>query len=84
MPCEFRRSTQLHQFGSANWFWERWVNSYALQVEPVAHRLQDEVILEPAEALHTQRARDLFFRELRARLDAELNEHAVDSAARRR
>ena len=60
------------QFGSADWFWERWVNSYALQVEPVAHQSKDEAILEPAQAIHTQRVRDLFFRELRALLAAEL------------
>ncbi len=65
------------QFGSADWFWERWVNSYALQVEPDAHQLKDEAILEPAEALHTQRVRHLFFRELRALLAAELSEHVA-------
>jgi hypothetical protein len=79
------------QFGSADWFWERWVNSYALQVEPVAHQLKDEAILEPAEASHTQRARYLFFRELRVLLAVELGEHmagkqqhTLDSDARRR
>jgi hypothetical protein len=63
------------QFGSADWFWERWVNSYALQVEPVAHQLEDEVILEAAEATCIQMARDLFFKELRALLASELREH---------
>jgi hypothetical protein len=62
------------QFGSADWFWERWNNSYALQVEPVAYRLQDEVMLEPAEAIRTQAARDVLFRELRAVLAAEQRE----------
>jgi hypothetical protein len=62
------------QFGSADWFWERWVNSYALQVEPVAHQLKDTAILEPAEALRTQSARDLFFDEIRALLAAERRE----------
>lgn len=65
------------QFGSADWFWERWVNSYTLQVEPVAHQLQDEVILEPAEAIRTQVARDVFFRELRAALAAERRKHEL-------
>jgi len=63
------------QFGSADWFWERWINSYALQVEPKAHMLKDEVILGAAEALQTQAARDLLFRELRVLLAAELHEH---------
>ena len=66
------------QFGSADWFWEHWVNSYVLQVEPVTHQLKDEAILEPAEALQTQAARDLFFRELRVVLDRELSEHVAD------
>jgi hypothetical protein len=64
------------QFGSADWFWERWDNSYALQVEPVAHQLEDKIILEPAEATCVQMARDLFFGELRALLAAELRRHA--------
>lgn len=63
------------QFGSADWFWEQWANSYALQVEPVAHMLKDEAVLEPSEALRTQGARDLFFGELRVLLAAELGEH---------
>lgn len=59
------------QFGSAHWFWERWPNSYALQVEPRAHMLKDEAILASTEALHTQAVRELFFEELRAVLAAE-------------
>ena len=65
------------QFGSADWFWERWVNSYALQVEPESHMLKDEAILGPSEARHTQRARDLLFAELRVLLAAELSEHTA-------
>ena len=62
------------QFGSADWFWEQWLNSYAFQVEPMAHMLKDEAILGPAEALQTQAARDLFFGEIRTLLAAELHE----------
>ncbi len=62
------------QFGSAGWFWERRVNSYALQVEPRAHMLKDEAILGPAEARHTQAVRDLFFEELRVLLAAQPRE----------
>lgn len=67
------------QFGTADWYWKRRsvVNSYALQVEPVAHQLKDEAILEPDEALHTQRVRDLLFAELRALLAAELSGRAL-------
>ena len=66
------------QFGTPDWYWRhlRMVNSYALQVEPIAHQLEDEAMLGLAEALHTLRARDLFFAELRAVLAAELIEHA--------
>ena len=63
------------QFGSADWFWERWVNSYALQVEPKAHMLKDEAILGSTEALRTQTARDHFFEELRILLAIEQSEH---------
>lgn len=53
------------QFGSADWFWNRFVNSYVLQVEPVAHMGKDEIILEAMETRHIQVVRDLFFEELR-------------------
>lgn len=53
------------QFGSADWFWERCVNSYALQVEPMAHMRKDEAVINVAEALHIQKTRDLFFEGLR-------------------
>ena len=65
------------QFGSADWFWERWANSYVLQVEPEAHMLKDEAILGPAQARHTQGVRDLVFRELRIILAAEQGEHTA-------
>ncbi len=63
------------QFGSPDWFWRQWDNSYALQVEPAAHRFRDEAVLEAAEALHTQNVRDIFFRELRAVQVAEFAEY---------
>lgn len=63
-------------FGSADWFWEQWKNSYALQVGPKAHILEDEAILGATEALQTQTARDLFFGKLRVLLAAELGETA--------
>ena len=64
------------QFGSPDWFWERWANSYALQVEPFAHRHGDEAALGASDALHTQRIRDRFFRELRKLLASEMRAHA--------
>jgi hypothetical protein len=60
------------QFGSPDWFWDQWVNSYALQVEPIAHQFEDEATLDVAEALETQRVRVRFFDTLKDLLRAEL------------
>lgn len=60
------------QFGSADWFWERWVNSFALQVQSTAHMMKDEAVLDWNEAQHVQEVRGLFFDELRVLLAAEL------------
>jgi hypothetical protein len=60
------------QFGSADWFWDRWPNTYALQVMPIAYKLKDETILDPLEAVQTQEVRGLFFTRLRSMLSAEL------------
>ncbi len=53
------------QLGSADWFWDQWVNSYVLQVEPEAHRFKDQMSLSAGEAVRTERARERFFAELR-------------------
>jgi hypothetical protein len=65
------------QFGSAGWFWDQWVNSYVLQVEPFAHRVKDQAALAAGEAVHTQRVRDAFFTELRRVPSSELDRLAV-------
>ena len=49
------------QFGSAEWFWRRQVNSYALQVEPERFRHEDKAILDYSEALGIERLRNEFF-----------------------
>jgi hypothetical protein len=54
------------QFACAEWFWARQVNSYALQVEPEAHKTKDRALISYREALHVQEARDRVFNELRA------------------
>ena len=64
------------QFGSPDWFWKQRVNSYALQVEPIAHQFKDEVILKAAEARPIQRARDLFFSKLRELMATEMSAQA--------
>jgi len=53
------------QFGSADWFWEKCLNSYVLQVEPSKYRNRDEAILDVSEARQVQAVRDIFFNELR-------------------
>lgn len=53
------------QFGCAEWFWERQVNSYALQVEPERHKTKDRVFIDYQEALYVQKIRDEFFGELK-------------------
>jgi len=53
------------QFGSAEWFWSRQVNSYALQVAPKRYMNKDQAIVDYREALHIQEVKDSFFSELR-------------------
>ena len=56
------------QFCSAEWFWERQVNSYALQVEPGRFKSEDKVILDYKEALKIENIRNEFFGQLRVLL----------------
>lgn len=61
------------QLCSAEWFWNRQVNSYALQVEPGRFKHQDIVILGYSEALTVEKIRNAFFVELdRTLLDCPL------------
>ena len=56
------------QFGSAEWFWNRQVNSYALQVEPDRFRHQDTAVVGYREALHIEQVRNQVFDTLKKRL----------------
>lgn len=49
------------QFGCAEWFWGRQVNSYALQVEPRRYMTKDKVWVDYQEALHIEKTKILFF-----------------------
>lgn len=49
------------QFCSAEWFWKRQVNSYALQVEPDRFKCQDTALLDYREALQVERIRNEFY-----------------------
>ena len=53
------------QFGCAEWFWVRQVNSYALQVEPKRYMVKDNITVSYQEALHIQKIRNEFFEELK-------------------
>lgn len=53
-------------FGSADWFWNRQVNSYTLQVQPARFMYQDKAILGYEEALHIEQIRNEFFVRLQA------------------
>ena len=52
------------QFGCAEWFWERQVNSYVLQVEPKRYMTKDRAVISYREALHIEEIRSEFFSEL--------------------
>jgi hypothetical protein len=53
------------QFCSADWFWERQVNTYALQVMPDRYKAEDKATLTYREALHIEQIRNDFFASLR-------------------
>ena len=59
------------QFCCAEWFWERQVNSYALQVEPDRFKLEDKAILDYQEALEIEKIRDEFFVQLKELLQKQ-------------
>ena len=49
------------QLCCAEWFWERQVNSYALQVEPDRFKSQDTAELDYKEALRIEKIRNEFY-----------------------
>jgi len=53
------------QFGCAEWFWKKQVNSYALQVEPKRYKTKDRVSISYKEALHIEKIRNTVFTELK-------------------
>jgi len=53
------------QFGCAEWFWKKQVNSYALQVEPKRYKTKDKVSISYKEALHIEKIRNKVFMELK-------------------
>jgi hypothetical protein len=59
------------QFCSAEWFWKRQVNSYALQVQPDRFKHKDRAILDYREALHIEKIRNGFFVQLKELLQKQ-------------
>lgn len=52
------------QFGCAQWFWDRQVNSYVLQVQPARLKHADTAMLDLREALYIEKIRNEFFKAL--------------------
>ena len=52
------------QFGCAEWFWQRQVNSFVVQVEPDSHKTKDRIVVDYQEALHIEGVRNEFFGKL--------------------
>ena len=59
------------QFGCAEWFWERQVNSYALQVGPYRFKCEDMAIFDYQEALKIEKIRNEFFVQLKELLQTK-------------
>ena len=57
-------SPEYIQFGCAEWFWQRQVNSFTVQVEPERHKTKDQIVVDYQEALHIEGVRNEFFGEL--------------------
>jgi len=55
------------------WFWERQINSYALQVEPDRFTHEDRAILGYKEALKIENIRNEFFVQLKELLQKQQN-----------
>jgi len=65
----FRKVTLIDpdniQLCSPDWFWERQVNTFALQVEPDRFKHSDQAVLGFEEALNLEEIRNKFFRALK-------------------
>jgi hypothetical protein len=63
------------QFCSADWFWKKQVNSYALQVQPDRFKDKDRAFLDYKEALLIEKVRNAFFVQLQELLQKLLGRH---------
>jgi hypothetical protein len=60
---------QCVQFCCAQWFWQRQINSYALQVEPDRFKHKDTATIDFKEALHIEKIRNEFYIRLHTLLE---------------
>ena len=67
----------LVQFCSAQWFWDQWVNSYALQIMSKRFKAKDSVVIDFQEAEKLKQARDIFFAYLKNFTSTILEEENV-------
>ena len=63
------------QFGCAEWFWKRQVNSYALQIEPSRYMTKDSASVSYQEALHIEEIRNEFFSRLKEIIQKRLKKN---------
>lgn len=52
------------QFGCAEWFWQKQVNSFVLQVEPERYSTKDRVFIDYKEALYLENIRNKFIKKM--------------------
>ena len=64
------------QFGCADWFWQKQVNSYALQVEPQNQMYKDIAIVDYQEALNIEKIRNGFFIQIKDLLQKQIDINA--------
>ena len=67
-----RIDPQNIQYGCAEWFWERQVNSYIVQVEPERYKTEDRCVIDYPEALHLEGVRNRFFEKLDMLLEKKM------------
>lgn len=60
------------QFGSADWFWNRCVNTYVLQVEPLRCVMEDSLDVGIREAIRIEAARDEFCSKLEVTIERHI------------
>ena len=60
------------QYGSAEWFWERQINSFVVQVEPEKFKWQDRCVVGYTEAIKLEEVRSLFWQEINGIADKHI------------